>query len=124
MTLGSHALVLGVALLAGCSCSDRTAGDVPPGPDIEGLCSVFCERMFECGDPPSTGPIEDVPTCIDSCMGVSQWDMPNCVDGREALYVCANQYECPEFTNTILCNRDDQPDHECCPEMTAVTLCR
>ena len=117
----SHAIAL-LVLLAGCSCNDRTLDEEPPLPDIEGLCQTFCERTFECGEV-GGGSIQTVEGCIESCIDRPEWDEPACVEPREALYECLNQYECPEFTNTVICNDDTQPDSRCCPESVASQMC-
>ena len=114
-------LVLGLVLLASCSCNDRRVGDDEPQPDIEGLCQTFCERTFECGRPaPSVSTVEE---CVQLCIDVPEWDNPSCVAPREALYLCINDFECPDFTNIVVCDDDTQPDHECCPESNASMMC-
>ncbi|MCA9653330.1 MAG: hypothetical protein H6712_02960 [Myxococcales bacterium] len=110
-------------VLAGLGCNDRTVGDEPPMPDIEGLCQTYCERVFQCGDVGS-GPIQTVEACVESCMTVREWDIASCVEPYEAYFTCVNQYECPEFTNSVICNDENQPDTQCCPESEARQRCR
>ncbi|MCX4245620.1 hypothetical protein [Paraliomyxa miuraensis] len=110
------AMTLVLISFAACSCSERPVGDDGPEPDIEGLCRTFCERAFECG---ITGPVRTVEQCVAGCMGVREWDDPACVGPYEDLYVCMNQFECPEFTNLTFCDDETMPDHQCCPEIRA-----
>ncbi len=113
-------LALGLALPAACNCTERNVGDDPPRPDVEGICQTYCGRVHECGFAND----DTVEECIEECIGLQEWDDPDCVGAREAIHVCLNEYDCPEFTNHITCNLDDQPDHECCPEMNALVSCR
>ena len=113
-------LALGLALPAAYSCTDRNVREDRPRPDVEGLCQPFCERVHECGSPAQ----DSVDECSELCIGLRDWDDPDCVDARESIYLCVNEYECPEFTNHFICGDDTIPDHECCPEMNALAACR
>jgi len=117
-------LALGVALLAACSCSERILEERDSGPDIDGLCQVYCERTIECRWAPDRFDFDTVEGCVDNCRETPEWEMPRCAQTLEAMLTCTAQYECPTFADYGRgCYDDTTPDGLCCPEISANSSC-